>query len=127
MPPVSTLGAQVIGQGSITIGDHSAHYDISVHARKDGSITGHVRYEEEACKEREELDMKSASITAVVVSGRHARIFGNGTIKRSSTPIAFVADVEDTAAASDPDRFGIQLSTGYSAGPSPVKGFVNIK
>lgn len=62
--------------------------------------------------------VKGKHFTALVITGNHARLYGKATVNGHGN-YDFVVDLDDLAnPGRNIDRFGIQVSSGYSLGPS---------
>src|SRR4051794_10162660 len=110
-PPPSTPGASVTGKGTLSVGGGTGSFQIKASVRN-GRTSGTVTY-------RDPRISLKGTISAVVVSGSHARLFGAGPL--GGTKARFVLDVDDLGtAAQHLDRFQLQLGTGVSAGPATV-------
>lgn len=87
-------------------------------ASSTGFVKGEVEYQDHATG----MNLKSTIITAIVVRGTHARIFGKATINGSGL-YDFVVDVDDLGEPGIAlDKFSIQISNGYGAGPALLSG-----
>ena len=110
VPPPSTAGAKVTGGGSILAGG-KATFGLTAMASSPTTAQGNVTYQDHATG----MTVKSTAITAVVVAGTHARIFGKATINGAGL-FDFVVDVDDIGEPGTSDTFAIQISNGYAAG-----------
>ena len=118
VPPVSTVGVKSTDGGSIPIPGGTGTFGIVAMASSLGMAQGNVEYQDHVTG----MNVKSTAITAIVVSGTHARIFGAATINGSGS-YNFVVDVDDFGEPGiGSDTFGIQVSNGYSAGPAKLSG-----
>ena len=71
--------------------------------------------------------VKKATVTAVVVTGRHARVYGTAILGDGTTS-PFVADLDDPTRGTGPDRFGLELGTGMSVPSTALSvGKITIK
>ena len=76
--------------------------------------SGNVQYQDHDTG----MNVKATTVTSVVVIGTHGQIFGKATINGSGS-YDFVVDVDDFGEpGSGVDKFRIQLSNGYTAGPA---------
>ena len=87
-------------------------------ANNTGIVQGSFEYQDHVTG----MNLKSTAITAVVVTETHARIFGKATINGTGS-YDFVIDVDDLGEPGiGSDKFGIQISNGYTAGPVTLSG-----
>lgn len=101
------------GGGSIQVAGGQANFGFN--ARVKNGPSGHLTYQDTAGGEL----VQSTAITAVVVSGNTAQIFGTATVNGQGS-FSFVATVEDNGEpGGGVDRFQIDVSDGYSSG-APV-------
>jgi uncharacterized repeat protein (TIGR01451 family)/CSLREA domain-containing protein len=118
VPPTSTVGVKSTDGGSIPIVGGSGTFGIVAMASSTGAVEGDVEYQDHVTG----MNVKSTSVTAIVVTGTHARIFGKATINGSGS-YDFVVDVDDLGEPGiGSDKFGIQISNGYNAGPAKLSG-----
>jgi titin len=118
VPPPSTVGVKSTDGGSIPIPGGTSTFGIVAMASSTGFVKGDVEYQDHVTG----MNLKSTMITAIVVNGTHARIFGKATINGSGS-CDFVVDVDDLGEPGiGSDKFGIQVSNGYTAGPSKLSG-----
>lgn len=91
-------------------------------ASSTGVSQGQVEYQDHVTG----MNVKSTMVTAVVISGTHARIFGQATIGGDGS-YDFVIDVDDLAEpGKGVDKFAIQLSTGYARSGTLSGGNIQI-
>ncbi len=111
LPPPSTSGAKLTGGGSILVAGGEATFGLEAMV-KAGKASGNLTYQDHVTGQT----VKSTLVTAVLVTGTHARIFGKATINGVGL-FDFVVDMDDLGEpGAGLDRFGIQLSNGYTAG-----------
>ncbi|HJQ22880.1 MAG TPA: HYR domain-containing protein [Blastocatellia bacterium] len=110
VPPPSTAGDKVTGGGSIFANGGKATFGLTAMASSPTTPQGNVTYQSHLG-----MTVKSTVITAVVVTGTHARIFGKATINNAGS-FDFVVDVDDLGEPGTSDTFAIQISNGYTAG-----------
>ena len=114
IPPTSTVGVKSTDGGSIPIPGGIGTFGIVAMGSSTGLAQGRVEYQDHVTG----MNIKSTVLTAIVVTGTHARIFGKATINGSGS-YDFVVDVDDLGEPGiGVDKFGIQLSDGYTAGPA---------
>ncbi|HEU4753759.1 MAG TPA: post-COAP-1 domain-containing protein, partial [Armatimonadota bacterium] len=66
--------------------------------------------------------LKSTRLTSLVITGTHARVFGEATLNGAGS-YRFVIDVDDLAEPGNGmDRFSISVSDGYAAGGAVLSG-----
>jgi hypothetical protein len=111
VPPPSTSGARVIGGGSIPLSGGRGTFGLTASADREGDPGGNVTYQDHVTGRT----VHSTQITAVVVTGTHARIFGKATVEGAGS-FDFVVDVDDLGEPGTNDTFRIQMSDGYTAG-----------
>ena len=118
VPPTSTVGVKSTDGGSIPIPGGIGTFGIVAMASSTGFVKGDVEYQDHVTG----MNLKSTVITAIVVAGAHARIFGKATINGSGS-YDFVVDVDDLGEPGiGSDKFGIQVINGYTAGPAKLSG-----
>jgi hypothetical protein len=118
VPPPSSIGVKSTDGGSIPIPGGIGTFGIVAMASSTGFVKGDVEYQDHVTG----MNLKSTMITAIVVDGTHARIFGKAMINGSGS-YDFVIDVDDLGEPGiGSDKFGIQVSNGYTAGPSKLSG-----
>jgi len=118
--PASTANAKVTGNGTVLIDGMKVRFTVSAAFKR--KVTGNLTFADRTPARK----VKKAKILAVVVNGRHARVYGTATLgDRTTTP--FVADLDDPAAGGGSDRFGLELGNGQSVPSAVVKGKVTIK
>lgn len=109
--PQSTAGANITGSGAIRVTGGTASFDVNAHLLKDGSLQGTVSFSDSPNGKF----VRSTSITAIVVHGIHARIFGRAKLNGAGD-FPFIVDVVD---AGEPgvgiDQFRLQMGE-YVAG-----------
>jgi hypothetical protein len=121
VPPPSTAGAKVTAGGSIPLPEGRGTFGLEVSVRG-GQPSGTLTYQDHASGQT----VKSTQITALVVTGKHARIFGKATIDGGGS-FDFVADLDDLGEpGTDVDKFQIQLSSGYTAGGTLDGGNIQV-
>jgi hypothetical protein len=112
------VGVKSTDGGSIPIPGGIGTFGMVAMASSTGFVKGDVEYQDHVTG----MNLKSTMITAIVVTGTHARIFGKATINGSGS-YDFVVDVDDLGEPGiGADKFGIQVSTGYTGGPSKLSG-----
>jgi hypothetical protein len=121
-PPASTPDGRVEATGTIPVPGGNATFTLS--ARKSsGRVTGTLTYTDPV----RTRTLTSTELTAVVVAGRKARVFGKGRLV-NGTLVEFVVDVEDVA---DPgrgkDRFQLESSTFPALGAVLSLGNVTVR
>jgi len=119
VPPSSTESVKVNGGGFITLttGGNGSFRLVGMVSKSDVA-SGNVEYQDHDAG----LNIKSSTITAVVVSGNHARMFGTATVNGAGS-FDFVVDVDDLGEpGAGVDKFRIQLSNGYTAGVALLSG-----
>jgi uncharacterized repeat protein (TIGR01451 family) len=117
--PPSTESVKVNGGGSIllTTGG-SGTFGLVGMVSKSDVPSGNVEYQDHDTG----MNIKSTTITAVVVTGIHAQMFGKATVNGAGS-FDFVVDVDDLGEpGTGVDKFRIQLSNGYTAGPALISG-----
>jgi hypothetical protein len=118
VPPMTTVGLKSTDGGSIRIPGGIGTFGIVAMATSKGFVSGDVEYQDHVTG----MNVKSTVLTAIVVTGTHARIFGKATINGSGS-YDFVVDVDDLGEPGiGVDKFGIQISNGYNAGPALLSG-----
>jgi uncharacterized repeat protein (TIGR01451 family) len=116
--PASTASAKVTGGGSILVPGGQATFGMVEISDTDGQLKGQLTYQDPVSGRT----VKSTQITALVVTGTHARIFGKATINGAGS-FDFVVDVDDLAEpGANVDKFQIQMSDGYIAGGTVLDG-----
>jgi hypothetical protein len=115
LPPASTNGARVTGNGTIAlIAGGEASFALSVQKKASDLLPkGSLTYSAPG------LAVASSAITAVVVDGGDATIFGTGTVNGGGS-VVFRVDVVDGGEPSADDRFEIRLAGGYDSTLRPV-------
>ena len=115
VPPPSTPG-QVTASGSIrTAASRFADFRLDVRATGPNAVTGSVFFTDPQAKKT----FRSTQVTALVISGNQARIFGKGIMRGRRTVSDFVIDVQDIARpGARKDTFRIETSDGYTTGPT---------
>jgi hypothetical protein len=117
--PTSTESVKVNGGGFITLttGGNGSFGIVGMVSKTD-LASGNVEYQDHDAG----LNIKSSTITAVVVTGTHARMFGKATVNGAGS-FDFVVDVDDFGEpGAGVDKFQIQLSNGYAAGVGLLSG-----
>jgi hypothetical protein len=118
VPPDSTIDVKSTDGGSIAVQSGIGTFGIVAKGTSSGLAEGNVEYQDHVTG----MNLKSTTITAIVVTGTHVRIFGKATINGTGSH-DFVVDVDDLGEPGiGVDRFGIQVSTGYTAGPNVLTG-----
>jgi hypothetical protein len=116
--PPSTASAKVTGGGDIAVVGGTATFGMVEITSADGTPKGNFTYQDHATGRM----VKSTQITAVVVTGTHARIFGKATVNGSGS-FDFVLDVDDLGEpGANVDTFRIEMSDGYVAGGTVLDG-----
>jgi VCBS repeat-containing protein len=118
--PTSTPGARVNGSGKVTVDGVAVKFKVKADYRR--RLTGTLTFEDRDPARR----VKKAVVTAVVVSGRHARIFGTATLGDRTT-VPFAADLNDPLPGAGVDQFGLELGNGQNVPSSSVKGKITIR
>jgi hypothetical protein len=115
VPPPSTAG-RVTGAGSIrTPASRFANFQLDVRATGPSTVTGKVFFSDPQIRKT----FQSTQITALVISGNQARIFGKGVVRGRRIVSDFVVDVQDLGRpGARRDRFRIEISDGYTTGPT---------
>ncbi len=115
LPPASTNGARVTGDGTIAlIAGGEASFNLSVHKKATDLLPkGNVSYSAPG------LLVASTAIASVVVAGDDATIFGTGTVNGGGS-VPFRIDVTDGGEPSTNDRFEIRLAGGYDSTLRPL-------
>jgi hypothetical protein len=115
LPPASTSGARVSGDGKISLIDgREASFALTVQKKAGDALPkGNVTYSAPG------FAVVSTAITAVVVNGSDATIFGNATVNGGG-PVAFRVDVVDGGEPSGSDRFEIRLTGRYDSTLRPL-------
>jgi len=112
VPPPSTRGVRALGAGVFPVPPGRASFDFNVRVSGSGVPSGKVFYRDQTLARL----FKGQQITAVVVTGNSARVFGKG-ILQGRRAVDFVMDIQDVATpGSRRDRFRLELSTGYTVG-----------
>ena len=121
--PASTESVKVNGGGFITLATGgNGSFGLVGMVSKTDVASGNVEYQDHDAG----LNIKSSTITAVVVTGTHARMFGKATVNGAGS-FDFVVDVDDLGEpGAGVDKFQIQLSNGYSAGASLSGGNIQV-
>jgi uncharacterized repeat protein (TIGR01451 family) len=117
--PPSTEDVKVTGGGSIplTTGGSGTFGLVGMVSSKDVP-SGNVQYQDHDTS----MNVNATTITSVVITGTHAQMFGKATINGSGS-YDFVVDVDDLGEpGTGVDKFRIQLSNGYTAGPATLTG-----
>ena len=121
IPPPSTSGGKVTGGGSIPVAEGEATFAFEAMVKAD-QPSGSLIYQDHVSG----LTVMSTLITAVQVTGTHARIFGKAKINQMGS-FDYVVDVDDLGEpGKGSDTFHIQLSNGYMAGGILAGGNVQI-
>jgi hypothetical protein len=117
--PLSTESVKVNGGGFITLATGgNGSFGLVGMVSKTDVASGNVEYQDHDAG----LNIKSTTITAVVVTGNHARMFGTATVNGAGS-FDFVVDVDDFGEpGAGVDKFRIQLSNGYTAGAALISG-----
>ncbi|MCC2668640.1 MAG: hypothetical protein K0Q72_1111 [Armatimonadetes bacterium] len=121
-PPASTPDGQVEATGSIPMPGGTVTFNLT--ARKSsGRVMGALVYTDPV----RARSLTSTELTAVVVTGRKARVFGKGKLG-NGTVVDFVVDVDDVA---DPgrgkDRFQLETGSGVTVGAVLTLGNVTVR
>lgn len=119
VPPLSTESVKVNGGGFITLTTGgNGSFGLEGKVSKTDVASGNVEYQDHDAG----LNIKSTTITAVAVTGTHARMFGKATVNGSGS-FDFIVDVDDLGEpGAGVDKFQIQLSNGYTAGAALLSG-----
>jgi hypothetical protein len=126
-PPPTNCG-KVTGGGWIPLsnggqGNHKATFGVHALCDGQGRLRGDLEYQDHETG----MNVHGTSVTQLFISGTHARIVGTATINGGGS-YNFVVDVDDIAEpGAGSDRFGIELSNGYSINPQVVMGGGNIQ
>jgi uncharacterized repeat protein (TIGR01451 family)/CSLREA domain-containing protein len=117
--PASTESVKVTGGGFITLTTGgSGSFGLVGMVSNSDVPSGNLEYQDHDTG----MNIKSTTITAVVVTGTHARMFGTATVNGAGS-FDFVVDVDDLGEpGTGVDTFRIQLSNGYTAGPVTLSG-----
>ena len=107
-PPASTPDGQVEASGTIVVAGGNATFTLSA-KKSGGRVMGSLTYTDPV----RTRTLTSTELTAVVVTGRKARVFGKGKLL-NGTLVDFVVDVEDVA---EPGRGKDTLQLETSAVP----------
>jgi hypothetical protein len=121
VPPPSTSNEKVTGGGSILVTGGKGTFGLNAMASSPTTPQGNVTYQDHPTG----MTVKSTVITALVVFGNHARIFGKATINGAGS-FDFVVDVDEAGEPGGSDKFAIQLSNGYTAGGTLSGGNIQI-
>lgn len=120
-PPDSMPNSNAEAAGSIAVAGSAGSFTLSVQ-KAGGAVRGALAYADG----NRNRTLNSTQLTALVVTGRQARIFGKGRLL-SGVLVDFVADVHDV---SEPgrlkDTFQIELSNGQTVGGVLTAGDVNV-
>jgi hypothetical protein len=120
-PPASSSNVTIDASGSLAVPGGTASFNLQVR-RSTNKVQGSVSYLDPARSKR----VSSTQLTAVVVTGRAARIFGRG-VGANGAPVTFVVDLDDLA---EPgrfrDTFRIEVSTGFTVAGSLATGNVRV-
>ena len=112
-PPASTTDAKVTGGGWIPIGSSRGTFGLTAQVKGNAANpSGNLTYHDHA----QDRNVKSTSITSVVVSGPCAQIRGNATVNGSGTYGFEVNACDMGEPGAGTDTFSIAMSDGYSAG-----------
>lgn len=106
--PPSTPGAKVTGGGwIITQQSEKGTFGMVAMAKDAATARGNLTYQDHGLG----MMFKSTEITAVTVSGVHARIFGRTMINNSDAEYNFVVDLDDNGEpGAGVDTWGIQVN-----------------
>jgi hypothetical protein len=117
--PASTESVKVTGGGFITLTTGgSGSFGLVGMVSNSDVPSGNLEYQDHDTG----MNIKGTTITAVVVTGTHARMFGTATVNGAGS-FDFVVDVDDLGEpGTGVDKFRIQLSNGYTAGPATLSG-----
>ncbi|MCC2670866.1 MAG: hypothetical protein K0Q72_3337, partial [Armatimonadetes bacterium] len=109
VPPPSTAG-HVNGSGTIrTAASRAANFRFDVRATSPTAVTGNVFFTDPQARKT----FTSTQITALVITGNQARIFGKGVVRGRRIVSDFVVDIEDLGRpGARRDRFRIEISDG---------------
>jgi hypothetical protein len=117
--PPSTLG-HVTGGGEIRVAGDKINFDVDAKS-DDKGVKGHCNVEDHDTKRR----IKCTDVTAVVVSGNEADIYGNATDNGvATTYVIHVVDNGDPGKGND--TFSITTASGYSASGTLTAGNIKI-
>jgi hypothetical protein len=120
--PAASNGGRVKGDGAILISRSKAKLSINVQAGAGAAPTGKLTFTDPLTRRK----FASATLTALVIEGQTARIYGTVTVN-GANPVGFVAVVEDLGKKAKTDRFRLELVTGETFGPGVlVTGNVKI-
>ena len=107
--PQSTAGGKVTGGGEIALSGGKVTFGLVAMTKKDGSVHGNVEFQDHIGGHT----VKSTQLTALVVSGTHAQIWGRATVDGQGD-FGFVVDVDDLGEpGAGVDGFGIGVGSGY--------------
>ena len=120
-PPASTAG-KVTANGAIPVTGGSGKLKVSVTYKAGGAVKGSVSFTDPVTRKA----IKSSSLTALVISGTRARIFGTTRLSTGATA-RFIAEAEDLGTTPGVDRFRLELSDGRVFGAANLsKGSVSV-
>jgi Tol biopolymer transport system component len=115
-PESSCPCVEVEGWGKLST-NSKASFALKVFQERGEDPGGNVVFYDQKAR----LTFKSTEITSLVVTGSHATILGKG--KANGADVTFKVDVDDAT----PDKFSIQLSSGYSASGNVKDGRIEIE
>jgi Beta-propeller repeat len=120
--PASTEG-KVMGRGRIRKSDTARAIAFRVRAKgTDGGLEGACTVLDQAA----DIQVECVDVTALVVTGRHASIFGNATQNGEAT--SYRIDVEDLGErGGGQDSFRIETTSGYRAGGVLKSGKIQVR
>lgn len=118
--PGSTPG-KVKAKGAIHVAGKKAKFSLTGEQTAGRRFQGSLTFTDPVSRQT----LKKTRITALLIDGTKARVFGEGVINR--TPVRFIADVEDLGKTRGADRFRLELSDGRVFGVAAVlSGSVSI-
>lgn len=104
--PTSTAG-KLTAKGAILVEGRTAKLTLTAQQTPGKPLKAALRFTDPVSRQT----LRSTSITALVISGTKAQVFGQGVLS-DRTPIRFVAEAEDLGATPGADRFRLELSDG---------------
>ncbi|MGV3722024.1 MAG: HYR domain-containing protein [Actinomycetota bacterium] len=115
--PSSTPG-KVVAAGTISVDRKRAKLALTVQNRPRRPLKGSFTFTDPVTQRK----LKSTSISALLLNGNKARVFGEAKIlNRTGSSLRFVLDVEDLGKRAGVDRFRLELSDGSTYGPVALR------
>jgi hypothetical protein len=119
--PTSTPG-QVTAKGAILVSGKNAKFHLTAKQVAGKPLKGSLSFTDPVTRQT----VKSTKLTAVLIVGNRAQVFGEGKIKK--TAVRFLAEVEDLGTGRGADRFRLELSDGRVFGAANLRsGSVTIR